>query len=234
MSNDSNIKDAISFGPEIRILSRPSFSKEVVFNFLENADISGWEYESAATPAELLTEVAGRFCYMSFGERQHTKDTNSYIANLIRSKHDSVLEHASWTFLLSGVSRSFTHQLVRHRVGFSYSQLSQQYHDERDVKFVVPHEISGDPEEIEKWVRPLIKIRNEYSRILLDLSDAGKSYYPMSMEQREILRAKRSAARSVLPNCTETTIVFSANAFISADLQSKPYETISNFTSASQ
>jgi len=73
---------------------------------------------------------------MSFGEKQHRQDNASYVANLLSQDHESVLEHANFTILADGISRALTHQLVRHRAGFAYSQLSQQYHDESDAEFL--------------------------------------------------------------------------------------------------
>src|SRR4051794_15196054 len=98
----------------VYVLSRPSFHDTAALSFLRAED-TGWRRDSAGTPAEELVEFAGRVCYMSFGSRQSPRTNREYIQNLIVQGHESVLEHASWTLLLSGVSRSFTHQLVRHR-----------------------------------------------------------------------------------------------------------------------
>ena len=83
-----------------------------------------------------LNEVAGRTCYMSFGKGR--KSNEEYLENILSSKHGSVLEHAVWNLLITGVSRALTHELVRHRAGFGYSQLSQRYVDESEARYVVP------------------------------------------------------------------------------------------------
>ena len=86
-----------------------------------------WIGES--TDGERLAEFAGRLCYMS----QHNpakRATREYLENIKKQGHGSVLEHANYSILLEGVSRSLTHELVRHRAGFAYSQLSQRYVDE--------------------------------------------------------------------------------------------------------
>lgn len=145
---------------------------------------------------------------MSFGKTQSPKSNCEYIHNLIDQEHDSVLEHASWTFLLTGVSRAFTHQMVRHRVGFSFSQLSQQYHDETTAKFVIPEEVKADPKVMELWIRLIEELRQAYKAIAIDLGDGNLIRYDSSREAR---RSIRSAARSILPNATETKLVFSAN-----------------------
>src|SRR5215471_2311208 len=73
--------------------------------------------------AEKLAEMAGRVCYMSYGKGRKTN--KEFIGHIIEVGHGSVLEHGVWSFLVTGVSRSFTHELIRHR-HFSYSQLSQR------------------------------------------------------------------------------------------------------------
>ena len=95
-------------------------------------------------PAEQVVELGGRVCYMSFGKGR--KSNQEYIGNILEAKHGSVIEHAVWTFLIAGVSRSLTHELVRHRAGFSFSQLSQRYVDETTADFVEPDAIAANPE----------------------------------------------------------------------------------------
>jgi len=125
--------------------------------------------------------------------------------------HESVLEHVSWTFLVTGVSRGFTHQLVRHRVGFSFSQLSQQYHDETEAQFVEPLAIALSDKARKVWKRAINDSKKAYDEILKSLAEVKQSVAPVD-DKRELMRALRSAARSVLPNATETKIVMTANA----------------------
>jgi thymidylate synthase (FAD) len=92
----------------------------------------------ACTPnPEQLIERCGRICYDSFDKMSPPESTQRLITHLIRSGHESVLEHASVTFLVTGVSRALTHQLVRHRIA-SYSQRSQRYVKETEPNFVIP------------------------------------------------------------------------------------------------
>src|SRR4051812_24284240 len=122
------------FEPKVTVLSRPSFSTP------EHLPVQ-WQGESS--DGERLAEFAGRLCYMS----QHNpanRSTREYLENIKKQGHGSVLEHANYSLLLEGVSRSLTHELVRHRAGFSFSQLSQRYVDESDAHFVVPPAIAGD------------------------------------------------------------------------------------------
>jgi len=187
--------------PSLYVLAHPSFTNEYD-RFLASEELA-WS-NSKGTDAERIIEFAGRICYMSFGPRQSDRNTREYIDNLIAQGHESVLEHASWTFLLTGVSRAFTHQLVRHRIGFSFSQLSQQYHDESDAAFVAPDGLDNHPEALKAWSEAVRQSRDAYRKILSKLLPKDSS--------KETTRAIRSAARSVLPNATETKIVVTANA----------------------
>jgi len=122
------------YEPKVTVLSRPAFSTP------EHLPVQ-WQGDS--TDGERLAEFAGRLCYMS----QHNpanRSTRDYLENIKKQGHGSVLEHANYSLLLEGVSRSLTHELVRHRAGFAYSQLSQRYVDESEACFVVPPAIAGD------------------------------------------------------------------------------------------
>jgi thymidylate synthase (FAD) len=205
-------EELISPPPRLYVLSRPSLDIQELLRF-QTDEGTTWERAAGSTSAEELIEFAGRVCYMSFGSKQSPRTNREYIENLMRQEHDSVLEHACWTFLLTGVSRAFTHQLVRHRVGFSFSQLSQQYHDEISARFVVPMEIERDSSLKESWLNLMLELRRGYESIQakLDQNATAVAGPPDGKSTKELRRAIRSAARSVLPNATETKIVFTAN-----------------------
>jgi thymidylate synthase (FAD) len=195
--------------PEVTLLARPVFDeahRAFLGAHLPPED-AYWREDGNATDAERLVEFAGRVCYLSFGRQQSTRSNREYIANLIRRGHDSVLEHAVWTFVLAGISRAFTHQLVRHRVGLSYSQLSQQYHDERATPVIRPAEIDRSARAAAAWDAAIAASRAAYATIAdeFGLDEPGR----LPAERR---RALRSAARSVLPNALESIIVVTANA----------------------
>lgn len=195
----------------IYLLSRPQFDVETFLGFLEDAGQGEWRRTPDALQPEEIVEAAGRVCYMSFGARQSPRSCDEYIRNLIQQGHESVLEHVSWTFLLTGVSRAFTHQLVRHRVGFAFSQLSQQYHEETDASFIEPcllHEIPGAHA---AWTEAMRLAKKSYIDIL-KLLQRQETDSLSGLDAKEAARAMRSAARSVLPNATETKIVMTANA----------------------
>lgn len=211
MKNKIDVLDKLRCeGPKLFLVGRPNFDYASFLGFLETEEETWAKSEEASTP-ENIVELAGRLCYMSFGPRQFRKCNKDYIHNLIKQGHESVLEHVSWSFILTGVSRAFTHQLVRHRVGFSFSQLSQQYHDENDATFVMPHTIARFPHLAESWRRSVRQSKVAYQELLgfLETEDFRKL---SSLEKKEFHRAVRSAARSVLPNATETKIFITANA----------------------
>lgn len=176
-----------------------------------------WESDSDI-PAQELTEFAGRLCYLSFGEDAGLegghrtiggRTTNeSYLANILRTKHGSVLEHAVWSILIEGVSRALTHELVRHRAGFGFSQLSQRYVDESSIGFVIPPEIAEGGPAFESWNRSCEASLTAYQEILSALMEQ------IGEEGTATMRRKRArqAARSVLPNSAETKIVVTGNA----------------------
>lgn len=94
---------------------------------------------------EDLAVFAGRACYQSWSRpNPATADTTGYLGHILAVGHLSVLEHPTVTFYMTGVSRSFTHELVRHR-HFSFSQLSQRYVPARNAQLVEPDIIAEDP-----------------------------------------------------------------------------------------
>lgn len=145
----------------------------------------------AITPdAEKLIETAGRVAYLSF-EKQ-SKDTNkAFVRMLVKNQHLSVLEHASATFLVKGVSRACTHQLVRHRL-CSFTQQSQRYVDETNFNYVEPASIKDNP---------------KAHAIFNDFIGKAKTAY----EQLHKSGARKEDARFVLPNAVESQIVVTAN-----------------------
>ncbi|MFC7499730.1 FAD-dependent thymidylate synthase [Enterovirga sp. GCM10030262] len=185
--------------PKIILISKP-LMPEVAG--LAAAVKSGWRVDDNATAAESLIEYCGRLCYLSFGNRQSPKSNRQYIAHLIKAGHESVLEHASWTFVAYDVTRSFSHQLVRHRIGFSFSQLSQQYVDHRLIDVVDPDIADIEPEIAKEWKELKQRSLQLYDRIL-KAGDHGS---------KEGRREAHAVARLVLPNAATTKVAFTANA----------------------
>jgi thymidylate synthase (FAD) len=176
-----------------------------------------WESDSEV-PGEVVAEFAGRLCYLSFGEDaglegghrtiQGRTTNESYLANILQVKHGSVLEHAVWTILIEGVSRALTHELVRHRAGFGFSQLSQRYVDESNIAFVLPPEIAEGTRAYDLWAAACESSLQAYRGLLAELVEAiGSEGSATSRKKRA-----RQAARAVLPNAAETKIVVTGNA----------------------
>ncbi len=148
------------------------------------------ELLSITPNAEKLIEAAGRTSYMSF-DKQSQDSEKRFIRMLVKSGHHSVLEHAYATFRISGASRSFTHQLVRHRL-CSIIQQSQRYVDESNFNYIEPDSI---------------KKNREAHSVFIDFMDKAKEAY-LKLNGLEI---KKEDARYVLPNAVESQIVVSAN-----------------------
>src|SRR5678809_497343 len=110
--------------------------------------------------------------------------------------------------LLEGVSRSLTHELVRHRAGFAYSQLSQRYVDESEACFVVPPAIAGDEALEGAWRAQIDAAQSAYVALVGQLMER----YGWVTDKVHRRKMAREAARGVLPNSTETKIVVTANA----------------------
>ena len=184
--------------PRVTLIARPEF--------LEPAHLAV-QWKGEATGGERLAEFAGRICYMS----QHNpaqRPTPEYLDNIKKQGHGSVLEHAVYVLLIEGISRSCSHELVRHRAGFGYSQVSQRYVDESHAAFVVPPAMLGDAALEAEWERQVSGAQDAYVRAV----EALIKRYEWVSDKIHRRKMAREAARSVLPNATETKIVVSANA----------------------
>jgi thymidylate synthase (FAD) len=189
--------------PRVYLVGRQQIDDPTIAAFLSDHDAT-WATDTEIG-AERLCEMAGRVCYMSFGKGRKTNA--EYLAHIIDSAHGSVLEHATWNFVITGVSRSFTHELVRHRAGFGYSQLSQRYVDETTADFIEPDCIADDPELHQIWLESIQQSHQAYCRLVEGLREKYKDLDDATQRRK----LARQAARSVLPNATETKIFVTAN-----------------------
>ncbi|MGH3844980.1 MAG: FAD-dependent thymidylate synthase [Pseudonocardiaceae bacterium] len=172
--------------------------------FFPPADVP---WSTDADGGQALAEFAGRACYQSWRKPNPVTATNAgYLRHILEVGHLSVLEHGTVSFYLTGVSRSLTHELIRHR-HFSYSQLSQRYVPERTAAMVEPEVIANDPELHQRFHAAARASRQAYNDLLAGLEKH------FADEPNATLRRKqaRQAARSVLPNATETRIVVTGN-----------------------
>lgn len=191
--------------PTVYLVGRQRTDAGEVDRFLADHGVA-WQTDTEIA-GEWLAEAAGRVCYMSFA-KPRPGGNRAYLDHILEVGHGSVLEHAVWNFLFTGVSRSLTHELIRHRAGFGYSQLSQRYVDESIAEYVVPDCIAGNAELEAIWRDAVTHSHQAYMKLTEKLLDAFKD------EPDKTLRRKlaRQAARSVLPNATETKIFVTANA----------------------
>ena len=154
-----------------------------------------------------MAEFAGRACYQSWSKPNPATATNaSYLRHILEVGHMSVLEHATVTVYLTGVSRSLTHELVRHR-HFSYSQLSQRYVPEQGAAMVEPEVIAADPELHAQFVEAVSASQRAYETLLEGLEKRFADVEAPTSRRKQA----RQAARAVLPNATETRIVVTGN-----------------------
>jgi thymidylate synthase (FAD) len=160
-----------------------------------------------ADGGQALAEFAGRACYESWDKPNPATATNEgYLRHILEVGHLAVLEHASVSMYLTGVSRSLTHELVRHR-HFSFSQLSQRHLPEGDVAVVEPAVLADDPELHERFLAATDAAVAAY-RELLDGLEREVADVPNAALRR---RQARQAARAVLPAALESRVVVTGN-----------------------
>jgi thymidylate synthase (FAD) len=200
---------------ELRILTQPAVylvgtqtvHQAELDRFLADHGVT-WQSDSSVG-GEVLTETAGRLCYLSYAKPRPGGNA-AYLGHILEVGHGSVLEHAVFNLIITGVSRSLTHELVRHR-HMSYSQLSQRYVDESVAEYVEPAIIAQDPALHAVWVAAIEAAHRAYVTLAEHLA-ARLATDPGAGTATERRKAARQAARSVLPNATETKIFVTANA----------------------
>ena len=170
--------------------------------FIPPADVP---WETDADGGQALAEFAGRACYQSWSKPVPATATNAgYLRHILQVGHLSVLEHASATFYLTGVSRGLSHELIRHR-HLSVSELSQRHQPAEDV--VVPPAIASDPELRELFLTATTAARETYATVLAALEAKLESAPAGTLNRKQA----RQAARSVLTHATPTTLVVTGN-----------------------
>lgn len=156
--------------------------------------------DSTKDPAWLIS-MAARRCYAS-----RSKDTpegrTSFIKGLIKAGHTSILEHATATFDIDGISRACQNQIVRHRIGCSYCVESMRYVDMSEAEIVVPHklfmafpEIVAVMKETKQLYAELVRlgVPKEDARALLPLGTATNMTVTMNFRAiRHFLKLRLS------------------------------------------
>lgn len=171
---------------------------------------------------EKYIAAAAKLCYSSSDIegllKNLTKESiDSFVDMLGSVGHESPFEHVSFTFGIEGVSRTLTHQLVRHRIGASYSQKSQRYVTEGQFEYAMPPSIENNPEAKEIFIKAMEEDQQRYDDIVIILTKQHME--TLQQEGQDDKTAKRNAtkmaiedARFVLPNACETKIVVTMNA----------------------
>jgi thymidylate synthase (FAD) len=201
------------------MIAKPDVSTEALRPFLEGfgEDLEFAQYLDDPTelpPASRLLKTAGQTCYASFGpKRTYNDNAKRYFDNLSSSGHGSVYEHATFSFLLYGISRSNTHEIVRHRAGTAFSQLSQRYVSGKVLRFVERPEYRETPALHKRFCERIDAAWTEYHELadeLLALQEQGDERLGAEAKTDRRKRVQQTA-RSVLPNEAETLLVLSAN-----------------------
>lgn len=206
--------------PGVFMIARPDISLEGLSEFFKTFDpsLNFDRYLDDPTPLDpgsQLAKFAGQACYASFGPGRTKNDgARGYFDNILGSGHGSVVEHPYYSFFVHGISRSTTHEVVRHRAGWAYSQLSQRYVSGRVLRFIERPEYVDDPHLHARFAARVEFLESEYNETASYLQrqqELGESKL-LSADARTDLRKKvQQTARSVLPNETETWLVMTAN-----------------------
>jgi len=201
--------------PQVFLIARPSIDVEGMRGYLTDVGGESWlerrleEATGAPNGGELLVEFGGRACYRSWEpglnpnvSRVRT-DQREYFANILRSAHGSVLEHANYSFALRNVSRVFTHELVRHRAGSAFSQESLRYVRLTDIGFRVPPALEPVREQVLAIVERLEEFQVSAAKEL-GIDADGVPFH--------VKKEVTSALRRLAPIGLSTDIIWTANA----------------------
>lgn len=171
---------------------------------------------------EKLVASAAKLCYSKVSvenimEGLDDEKVDKFLRMLMDLGHESPIEHVVFTFGVEGVSRVLTHQLVRHRVGCSYSQQSQRYVRLEQFEYIIPPEIEKIPAAKERFIKTMEEDQRAYNELvdLLREEHLKKYIAEGKVEKQARIMAEKTAiedARYVFPNACETKIVFTMNA----------------------
>lgn len=196
------------YAPTVELINASTLNGQAIDRFFDSINIQPKTFkreDSFDSPSfeQLITEFAARMCYQSWEEGRPHKE---HIQHLAKVGHWSVFEHNIFTFAIAGVSRTLTHELVRHR-HMSFSQLSQRYvdHNKWNLGFVVP------PDMIE-WFYQNLFAEDEWAKKRQDELNEYSNYLNLLSGSEKHKKRIRQAARNCLPGCMETRLVVSGNA----------------------
>jgi thymidylate synthase (FAD) len=199
--------------PSVFLIARPSVDLEGLTAYLTDVGGESWiamrtQEQEHPNPGELLVEFAGRACYRSWEPGLNPNvtrirtDRREYFANILRSAHGSVLEHANYTFALRNCSRVLTHELIRHRAGSAFSQESLRYVRLTDIGFRVPPALAPLRERVLSIVEQLEEFQRDAAKEL-GIEDQGVPFH--------VKKEVTSALRRLAPIGLSTDIIWTAN-----------------------
>jgi thymidylate synthase (FAD) len=202
--------------PKVTLIANTEIDWVALASYVESVGGKEWVKRIEAEDRdfagqETLVEAAGRLCYRSWAPdlNPNTKkvrtDSEAYLQNIINQGHGSVLEHVTFTFMISDVSRIFTHELVRHRVGTAISQESLRYVRLDKIPFRMPDSIAHD-EILSAKATELLKAMEDFQVLAAErtgIDNLGVPFHKKKMVTSDI--------RRLSPEGVLTSIVWTAN-----------------------
>jgi thymidylate synthase (FAD) len=202
--------------PRVFKIAETRLNRGALAEFLTALDAQDWMEKQPWFRGEpvdegaALIEIAGRACYKSFGVELNPNlskirgSTKEYLTNVLSKGDGSVIEHSATSWVLADVSRVFTHELIRHRVGTAISQESLRYVRPRELRMsLIPGSELTRLGDLDEVTHLLEAVEKEY----LELAD--KTIRPgMDFETK---KGWTSALRRILPDGIATNIVWTAN-----------------------
>ena len=199
--------------PKVFLIGETRIVENELELYLDHVGVSEWTSD-APSDIEKIIEVMGRLCYKSFKPglnpnvvkiREHNDE---YLANVINVKHGSVIEHGMLNFILADVSRVFTHELVRHRVGVAISQESLRFVRLTNLGFWIPSVFNNHPrsEEIIKFIVEKVELMERWQIELAEMHGVDNE------KKFEVKKKFTSAMRRIAPIGLATTLGWAVNS----------------------
>ena len=203
-----------SVQPEVFLISRPQIDYQALAAYL--AEVGGQSWLERLDRGDLddaqnLAEFAGKICYRAWEPGLNPNivrvrnDQQTYLENILRMAHGSVLEHVTFGFVLHNVSRVVTHELVRHRTGVAISQESLRFVRLTDIPFWFPDWAREDPELINR-ATDLLGQMEEFQRWMAEHFELDAPGVPFTEKKH-----KTSFMRRLAPDGVATGMLWSAN-----------------------
>ncbi len=184
--------------PRVSLLARPTFVEP---------DHLAVEWKGASTDSERLVEYAERVRTSSHNNPAG-RETRALVRSLTLNTHNNALDHASFSLFVEGVSRALTHQLHTHRGEFAVTELSQRHADTADTQFVIPPAILGSAELEAAWRSQMLSAQQSHESLVAQLM----TRYAWIGDKSQRRKIAREAASGILPGCTASKLVLTANA----------------------